>query len=144
MKHQENGKFNVIIRQSILGSLAGILFLTISAAMLSALILNGSIPERRMKYFVLALIVISVFLGTVIGRKGAEEYRKTVCIITGITIFCFMLLVTAILFGGEYTGVGETGLLILCGCTLPLFVGPYRTKKKKTGSRMVKLYKKSR
>lgn len=142
MKHQENAVFKVMIRQSIVGSVSGILFLTLSAVILSALVLNGVIPERRMYFFVLVLIVVSVFLGTVIGRKGAGEYKKTVCIITGITDFCFLLLVTAVLFEGKYRGVGETGLLILCGCVLPFFVKSNSKKTKRAGSRMVKLYKK--
>ena len=142
MKYQENAKFKVMIRQCIIGSVTGILFLTVSAAILSTLMLNGSIPEKRMNYFILVQMIVSVFLGTVIGRKGAGEYRKTVCIITGITIFCFLLLATAVLFGGKYTGVGETGLLILCGCVLPFFVKSNSKKTKRAGSRMVKLYKK--
>lgn len=144
MKHQENAKLKTLIKQSIAGSITGILFLMVSAAILSTLILNGSIPEKRINYFVLVLIVVSVFLGTMIGRKNAEEYKRIVCIITGIAIFCSLLFVTAVLFGGRYNGVGETGLLILCGCALPIFLKPNGGKKKKAGSRMVKLYKKTR
>lgn len=142
MKHQENAKLKTIIKHSIAGSITGILLLMVSAAILSTLILNGSIPERRINYFVLVLIMVSVFLGTITGGKSAGEYKKIVCLITGTAIFSSLLFVTAVLFGGRYAGVGETGLLILCGCVLPLLLKPNGRKKKKAGSQMVKLYKK--
>lgn len=144
MKHQENAKLKILIKQSLAGCITGILFLMVSAAILSTLILNGSIPERSINYYILVLIVVSVFLGTIVGRKRAGECKKIVCIITGTAIFCSLLLVTAVLFGGRYNGVGETGLLILCGCVLPIFVKTNGRKKKKAGSQMVKLYKKAR
>lgn len=142
MKNKEKTKFNAVLKQSIAGSIIGILFLLVNAAILTTLVLNRSIPEDRIKYFVLALIVFSTFLGTWIGRKGAGESKNIVCFVTGMVIFCTLLLLTAVLFGGRYTGVGETGLLILCGCVLPIFVKPDGKKKKKPRSQMVKLYKK--
>lgn len=142
MKHTEKTKFNSVLKQSIAGSITGILFLLVSAAILATLVLNSSIPEERIKLFVLVLIVFSTFLGTLVGRKSAGENKNVVCFVIGMVIFCTLLLMTAVLFGGKYTGVGETGLLILCGCVLPIFVKPGGKKKKKPRSQMVKLYKK--
>ena len=143
MKNQENQKIKTLIRQSLAGSITGILFLVGSAAILSTLILNGRISEGKINYFVLGIIVLSVMLGTIIARKNAGENKKVVCIITGIAIFCILLFITAVLFGGQYAGVGETGLLILCGSLLPVLVNRDGPKKKKASPRMVKLYKKS-
>lgn len=141
MKQLGKAKLMAIVKHSIAGSITGIFFLMVSAAILSTMILNGSVPEKSAKYYVLVLIVISVCLGTIVGSRKAGEHKRSVSLVTGIVIFCSLLLVTAFLFGGKYAGVGETGLLILCGCVLPVLVKP-TGKKKKAGSRMVKLYKK--
>ena len=41
MKNQENEKIKILIRQSVTGTVAGILLLIGSAALLSTLVLNG-------------------------------------------------------------------------------------------------------
>ena len=142
MKNQENKKIKILIRQSVTGTVAGILLLIGSAALLSTLVLNGVIPESRISYCVLGIILLTSFIAAVTARKKANERSNIVCIITGGLFFFILMLTTALLYDARYNGVGETGLLILCGSLLPILMR--RTKKKKAGSRMVKLYKKSR
>lgn len=142
MKNQGNEIIKVIIRQSIAGTIAGILILVGSTALLSTLVLNGVIPEAKISYCNLGIIILAAFFAAVIACKNTAEKRSIICMITGAVIFCVLLLTTALFYGGQYNGVGETGLLILCGSILPILTR--RTKKKKAGSKMVKLYKKAR
>ena len=144
MKNQENEKVRTLIRQSIAGTIAGILLLVGSAALLSTLVLNGGIPEAKISYCALGVIILAAFFAAMIARKKAGERKNAVCILTGVALFCILLLTTASLYGGQYNGVGETGLLILCGSLLPILMRRNSSKKKKAGSRMVKLYKKAR
>ena len=42
---------------------------------------------------------------------------------SGLIYFACLLGITALFFGGQYQGIGVTGLMILCGSALPLLRG---------------------
>lgn len=86
-------------------------------------------------YWVMVILLLSSFTGSVTAcRKIKRKFMQT-SLITGCVVWLFLLACTALLFGGQYAGVGVIGGLILSGsCSAGLWESN-RQHKRKTGKR---------
>ena len=74
-------------------------------------------------YGVLIILILASWLGAMVAAQRIKRQRLAVCAATGLLYFGVLLLTTALFFGGQYSGVGETALLIFCGSMLGVFTG---------------------
>jgi dolichol kinase len=56
-----------------------------------------------------------------------------VCLISGMIYFCVLLSITALCFGGQYQGIGVTGLVVLCGSCCAGLMGLREKKQGRKG-----------
>ena len=56
-------------------------------------------------------------------KNKMKKQVLPVCLACGIGYFGLLILLTALFFGGEYSGVGASGLMILCGSILAAMTG---------------------
>lgn len=98
--------------------------ITISAA----LIVSNRISVASQEYCIMIIALISSFLGAATALKGAEGIKLILSSLIAMVYFLILLAITAVLFEGQYQGIGVTALLILCGTTVGSFLG---TKDKK-------------
>lgn len=65
-------------------------------------------------------IMAILFTTSIIGAKSTcmmiKRQKLVICIVSGVLYWVGLLLITALFFGGQYSGVGVTGAIILCGC----------------------------
>ena len=78
-------------------------------------------------YAVMLILVISSWVGASVAAWKIKRRRFMICVVSGGIYYLILLAMTGLFFGGKYSGVGETGLLILCGSTLG-FLMKYREK----------------
>lgn len=86
---------------------------TIVAAMLIAWLLSKEvIGQDQIGYGIMVLLAGAAFLGSVCAYAKIKRQRMLVCLASGVIYFAILLSFTALFFGGQYSGVGVTALLI--------------------------------
>ena len=105
--------------------------------LLTKLILNETVAMEHVGYSTMLLLLAASFLGAVVAQRKIKHRRMLVCLESGAVYFLGLLAVTALFFGGQYTAVGVTGLLILagCGCAGLITAGKGSAGKKRTPKR---------
>ena len=78
-------------------------------------------------YAVMLILILSSWIGTSVAARKIKRRRLLSCAVSGGIYYLILLAMTGLFFGGKYSGVGETGLLILCGSTLG-FLMKYKAK----------------
>lgn len=96
-------------------ALASTLALT---AVLAKLMEGEILPEENIGYGVMILLLVSAFLGSAIACKRVKRRYLLTAALTGVVYVGILLSITALFFGGQYSGVGVTALLVLCGSLL--------------------------
>lgn len=69
-------------------------------------------------YAVMLILILSSYVDASVAAQKIKRRRLFACMVSGGTYFLILLAMTGLFFGGKYSGVGETGLVILCGSTL--------------------------
>ena len=73
------------------------------------------IEEGNIGYITMILLLVSSFLGALVATRLLNEKRMLVCLCAGGVYLLSLLGITALFFGGIYSGVGESALVILAG-----------------------------
>ena len=105
-------------------------------AILASLIGTERIAEGTTRTGCMFIHFLSAFLGSLVSAAITKQKRLPVCIITAAAYLGIMLAMTALLFGGQYQGIGSTALIVMAGggaAVLPAFI------RKGSGGRMKKL-----
>jgi len=66
------------------------------------------------------ILILGAFTGSKVSYIKIKRQKIVVSLLSGAVLYMILLSITALFFGGQYSGVGETGLLILCGSTLSI------------------------
>lgn len=74
-------------------------------------------------YGLLAVLLLGSFLGAWMAFRNIRRRRLMVCLVSGGVYLGILLGMTALFFGGQYSGVGTTALLILAGCMAAFLLG---------------------
>lgn len=113
------------------GALASI-GITLAGALLTAKLLDNQILKwENCGYGVLIILLVSSWAGAVVTASKVKRKRFVMCLASGGIYFILLMICTALFFGGQYSGVGETVLLIFCGSMVGLFSGFSRKNGKK-------------
>lgn len=109
----------------------------ILAVVTAKLVDVGALAEGRVGYAALAILLTATVSGACVAAGRIKRRRLVVCIASGGLYYGFLLLLTALFFGGEYTGMGVTALAVLGGsgasCLLGMGQGSgHRSKRRKT------------
>ena len=103
-------------------------FLSISAAWL---IHKGIAEQNTVGYFAMGILLISSLCGAAVAKEKVKNKRMLVTGLTGLCYFVCLLSATAVFFGGQYTGMGVTGLLILAGSGTAALAGKNGSRRRK-------------
>lgn len=102
------------------------------SAITAKLIDQELIGWEKTGYAVLVILLIASCLGAMVTAGKVKRQKLLMCLAAGGMYYGILLAATALFFGGQYSGVIETGLLILCGSLLAAFTGSPRKKTRKT------------
>ena len=73
---------------------------------------SGVIGQDKIGYGSMAVLLTAALMGSMVAKGKVQSRRAAVSLVTGLCYFLCLLAVTAMCFGGQYTGIGVTGLLI--------------------------------
>ena len=112
---KSKGSIPVAILFAVIVSL---LVTVLGSSVVSFLIHHELIQETAMVYGVIILLLASSYAGGVTGYGKAKEKRLLVSMLSALFYFLILMAMTAIIFGGKYSGIGVTGMVIFCGAAL--------------------------
>ena len=92
------------------------LLITILLAILTAkLVDTGTMGEERVGYAALGILLVSSGAGSAVAAGKIKRRRLMVCMAAGAVYYGLLLAVTALFFGGQYSGMGVTALAVAGG-----------------------------
>ena len=92
--------------------------------------------ESGIGYCVMITLLVSSLLGAMTAAGKIKHMRAVMCMGAGVGYFLILMALTALFFGGQYTGVGVTALVILGGSAAAAFFS--KTRKRSTSVRVRK------
>lgn len=129
---QEYGNKEKSIPMAIgIGTLISFLTMIIGAAVMTLLLANQTIEESAIGYGVLLVTILSVVIGSVVSILLAHSRVLIVSLCTTLSFALILLAMTAMFFGGQYSGVPVT-LMVMAGSAISvaLIAGKYMNKPK--------------
>lgn len=78
----------------------------------------GVMGENVTGYWAMGMLILSAFAGAMVAVGCIRRRKLAVCGLSTMIYYITLLGITALLFGGEYQGVGVTALVVLCGGAL--------------------------
>lgn len=99
------------------------LLVTLAGAALTAwLMTSETIGEDGLGYAVMMILVLASCIGALTAVCLTKRMRLQVSMLTGGVYYLALLAITALLFGGQYQGMGVSAIMILIGCALVAFL----------------------
>lgn len=111
------------------GALVSVTVTLTGAAIAAKLIDREVLTWSQSGYAVLMILLLSAWMGATVSAGKIKRRRIAVCLGSGMMYMLILMCITALFFGGRYSGVGETALLILCGSGLAVFTGTTSKRK---------------
>ena len=87
------------------------------SAILAQLISKEKIEWERVGYWIIAILLAASAIGTKATCVMIKRRKAISCLIAGVLYWLALLTIAALFYGGQYTGIGVTGIVILFGCT---------------------------
>lgn len=84
-------------------------------AVLAWLIHGERMEMESIGYGILVLLLIASYLGAITAFRKIRRRRMLVCAASGAVYLGSLLCIPALFFGGQYSGIGVTTLLVLAG-----------------------------
>ena len=100
------------------GTAISFCIILLGAAIIAQMINKEIMGADKMGLGVMILIIAASYLGSKAAYLKIREKRLLISALSGFVVFCLLLCLTVVLFGGKFSGIGVTMLLILCGCGL--------------------------
>lgn len=101
-----------------LGAAAAFAITLAVSAIGAKLVDMGSLKETAIGYWVMGILLISAFTGAMVAVGSIKRQKLMVCALSALIYYGCLLSTTALLFGGQYQGMGATALMVLCGGAL--------------------------
>lgn len=136
--HKVTGRAMTIPAGIGFGVLASIAVTVLFSAALAALVLGGNVPQASVGYGSMVILLAASSLGGLAAFAAVKHRRLLVCMLTGLCYFAALLCCTALFFGGQYTGIGVTALLIAVGALVSSLAGAGERRGNKNGRRKIR------
>ena len=118
-----------------LGGVASLVVTIVTSGILAWLVISQKISENQIGYGVMVLLILASFSGAEVSYRKIKRQRLVVSMVAGVIYFGILLSMTAFFFGGQYNAVGESALMVLCGCGLAFLLKKGEKASLKTGKK---------
>ena len=107
------------------------LVITLSVVgLLANMILNEKLGEQAIGYGAMVIVPVSTAIGALMAALAVKHQWLAVCAGVGGLYYLSLLSITALFFGGQYSGMGFTSFLVLLGIGVASAVGLRGEKKR--------------
>lgn len=119
-----------------IGLLISIVITLVGSAITAYLIHSENIPQEGMGYGVIITLLLSTVAGAWVAVSRIQRQRLQMCMISGLCYYLTLLAMTALFFGGQYSGMGITALVVLGGCGTVIILGAGGGKRRKKSTKI--------
>ncbi len=136
--HTKNtGRTSVMPVGILLGVASSLIITLIGSGITAWLILLEKINEEAVGYFSGGILLLAAATGAWVSWMRIRKMRLQVCLTTGAGFYLTLLAMTAMFFGGIYTAMGITAILVFIGSVTVGLMGIWsgKTKKSAVGKR---------
>ncbi len=98
-----------------LSLIISIITTAIIIGIISIMLDNNSIQWESIGYWIMAMLLLVSFEGGKVAIISIKSNKYLLSFMSGLLYWAFLLCITALFFGGQYSAVLETALLILAG-----------------------------
>ena len=135
MGKQESKAKTTMLSAILIGTATSILTSVIGAAITAWVISTGKAPQSGTNTAGWIILFLSAACGSWIASKMAEGKKLQTAMITGGAYLMILILMTALFFGGQYQGMGVSGIIVFGVCAIIAFLptknSPARGKRKR-------------
>lgn len=114
------GRSPSLVKSVAAGVALGTVWTILCAAIIAKLVDSEVLPMENVGYGSMAAVLSAVFMGASLAGKRAGHLVAQASAISGVAYFACLLLVNALFFGGSYTGLGVTAILVAAATMLAL------------------------
>ena len=104
-----------------IGIMVSLLITVLSAALVAWLLSAQTIGEGTVNSLKMLTHGISAIVGSVTAYNLVKRMRLQVCLLCGACYYIILIGMTALLFGGQYRGLGVTALIVIAGSAIVAF-----------------------
>lgn len=106
-----------------LGAFVALVWAVIGAAVVAKLVDSEALDFERVGYASMGIQLTASALAAFIAYRKIGKYRAPVCLGAGAAYFLCLASMTALFFGGRFSGVGVTVALVLLGSGMVALAG---------------------
>lgn len=99
-----------------LGNGLSLCITVLMAILLAKLVSLEKMQWENIGYGIMLLLYISSLAGSALAASLIKHQRLVICLSAGLVYWVTLLSLTALFFGGQYSGMGVSALIILSGC----------------------------
>ena len=107
----------------LIGAVVCLAVTLLGAAVVAYLISRESIAQESVGAGSMIVLILASALGCLVAAKLTRRRRLLICGSTAAAFYPILLAMTAMLFGGEYTGMGITALCVMGGAAIVVLLG---------------------
>lgn len=136
-KHKEYTM--ALLPGALVGGGFAFLWTIAASGILAWLIHSGRLPEETVGYGSMVILLTCSAIGSAMGYRKVRRQRLLICLCSGIAYMLMLVALTALFFGGQYTGIGVTMLLILGGSGTTALLGMGKGNRHVRSERKIRL-----
>lgn len=122
-------RFSTIPGGLALGAGVSTVVTVLLAALIAKLVQSETLRQDQIGYGTMVLLMMASCLGALTAQGRVKHKRGLVCMLSGAVYFLILCSITALFFGGQYTGFGATALVVLGGAGTAALISGYRAGK---------------
>lgn len=121
-----------------LGILISLVITLAGAAVTAWLMTTEAMGEESTGYAAMIILALASGAGALSAVHLIKRLRLQMCLLSGACYYLTLLAMTALLFGGQYQGMGVSAIVILAVCALIAFIP---SKNRQTGKKRNRAYR---
>lgn len=121
--HKATGRASSLPGGLAWGALVNMALTLIGSGVVAFLVDRETMPVNGIGYGAMVILVVSALSGAMMAWKKIKRLRLQVCLLSGGIYYMMLLGMTMLFFGGQFSGMGVTALMVACGSILAILVG---------------------
>ena len=122
-KTRNNGQAVSLPAGVLTGALVALLWTLATSGILAWMILDGMLKQETVGYGSMVILLSGSILGAMTAKRKVKRQLLLTALFSGLVYLLMLVSITALFFGGQYSGMGVTALLVLGGSTVAALLG---------------------
>ena len=98
-----------------IGAIASLCVTVLICAIGAHMISTEILPQNQIGYCAITALLSATIMGAAVASGKIKRRKVMVCLLSGLIYICTLLALTALLFGGQYQGIGVTLITVGIG-----------------------------